>query len=357
MAFPTMVAIYSSEATGKVDPSHYTKVGNVEYQLQKLGYVKNENVKDNYFSLLNRKGNQYAIVYDLNNIGYNNQSTYFRAVILPGVSVVTDKDIANMNRFLKNTTDGLLISTEGRLGMSSNNENDLADVFGMTGVATATGNVAANIITNNHPITRNFTNNAEITVAQGAAYKSVTSGQPLAQTKDNVPLMVINKKPKNKAYTLALNFDITTSTNTDFIWQGLSDFAQFNTDIWKVRWQLECNNNVVSLSEAWVTKSSGSVDLPTEVKTACDKPYGYRGYAFNWWEANPSNDNSLGTYVSIKNQSPTVTAAPTSKPGSPSSSSSPDSTNGGDKIIVSSSTSLSISLVCVALAGILYAYL
>ncbi|KAL0480903.1 hypothetical protein AKO1_004081 [Acrasis kona] len=296
-AFPTLLGVYFSNETQKVDPTHYNKVQLVVNQLQKMGFVENTDVSDPMNSNLVLKGLQYSVITNLTQIGTNQQGLWYGVVILPGVSVLTDNDTACINNFLNSTQNGILISTEGGVGSGNNSRNlqEASNWFGMdVDVSDSQSNQLVDVtITNvNNPTLRNFTMGDVISVRSGKIWSKLTTGKSYATSKNGTPMMVYNQLPNRLAKTVLLNFDITQSPNGTQLWDGLVEYSYLENEILKLKWQLMCGDVIQSASddEIWIYKSSGISSFEVIANALCHNTSTWLGYSYPWDSSSPFND-------------------------------------------------------------------
>jgi len=292
-AFPTMVGIYYSNATQKVDSSHYGKVQAVAAQLRQMGMVENTNVADAMNSILQLDGIQYSIINNLTLIGTNEIGKWFGVVILPGVSVLSDNDTACINNFLANTVNGIIVATEGGIGSGNNSRNAAvaASWFGVQpAVSTGTPDdlIDITVTDNNNPTLRNFTNGAVIQARRGLQWNQLTTGKPTAAAADGTPAYIYNHIDGLLGKTLLLNFDITTNTSAQGLYNGLIEYMYHHDQVLKMKWQLMCGDKVqADGGETWVATSTGTVTFPVIANQVCHNVSTWLGYSYPWDSASP----------------------------------------------------------------------
>jgi hypothetical protein len=310
-AFKGLIVVYKSTKTMAVDSTHEAKVKSVANTLQILGYQNSPNLGA-WDAMNNDKGPMYWIATDnvLTFDGSAPTSVDFlqrrvKVLILPGVSVLSNDEIANITQWV-NTPGGYktLITTESNVGSTS--ADPLASVFGVisgqkVGVSSATG---INIVNATSPVVSLLGTSVPIALngaVPGAGWNAVDKAYALAKYGTR-PALIVNTYGGGR--TFAFNFDITQLDTYEAslnIWRGVEEFAEVDPFVYKFKWEMRCGSDVVGSFESWVNNtwsyaySPGGSSFTITPSASCAKA-SYAGYLYPY--AGDYQKDAIAIYTS-----------------------------------------------------------
>ncbi|KAL0477552.1 hypothetical protein AKO1_010850 [Acrasis kona] len=371
-AFPGIVALFNSSLTAKRDPDTVDRMWRIAYLLKTIGYVE-RNIHDVFDCILVMKGPQFVVINDLADLAplkYTDIPIY-RTLILPGVSVLSDDEVKHIKSFMTTIKHSVVISTDSVAGRyngvdDSDQSARLADLFGVksSGKQSVGGDV---VITNtDHPITRLMKPNQVIKTAGvlRQEYNEATASTSLGK-RGNTPSIFVYKRKialDYPVYSLVLNFDPSQPGSDDdykqmtLLFKGIAQWMSEADQLLKIRWELQCDKDIVASASAWVDSIQGETELKVKPNSNCvNKQPKWVGYTYPWDSPQGWNDR-VSLYNSYSMSFPgsgneKLTTAPTAAPGlspavskAPTATNPPEATKGGDNILNNLSSSLIPSL-------------
>ncbi|KAL0488457.1 hypothetical protein AKO1_015620 [Acrasis kona] len=324
-AFQGVVAVWNSSKTALVDPSHYGKVQRVADLLESIGYTHSRMVAWD-------EGLQdYGPLYHVFNDTVPNDPTgkgdlsvkYFadliRFIVLPGVSVLSDREANNLNIWAKsdNFTDMAIVSTEGCPGRWDEKGNEKPDrmnwIFGTNGVVKPTSLDSKLVISNeNHPTTysvgaKTFDVKSGSLLSTGVSGPYVSAQGSLTQSDgSSVPAMIVNQL-SDRTKAMIFNFDATDdgsskNLNLKALWSGVSKWMHTNSGIYKMRWEAKCRNESIGSTETWITAGTGSQVVQLTPSESCsDKDLQFYGLMYYWNDTDPWQPSQNKGYFTSDN--------------------------------------------------------